>query len=50
MFLGMAAGAALASPALARWGWTGVTVLGAVASAAALGVRMLPGGKARSLA
>ncbi|HXN84279.1 MAG TPA: MFS transporter [Myxococcales bacterium] len=42
MFFGMSAGAALASNALARFGWTGVTVLGAVAACAALVVRALP--------
>src|SRR3984893_17489814 len=42
MFFGMSAGAALARNALARFGWTGVTVLGAVAACAALVVRALP--------
>jgi predicted MFS family arabinose efflux permease len=42
MFLGMSAGAALASNALAHFGWTGVTVLGALAAFAALVVRALP--------
>jgi predicted MFS family arabinose efflux permease len=42
MFFGMSAGAALASNALAHFGWTGVTVLGAVAACAALVVRALP--------
>ncbi len=42
MFFGMSAGAALASNALAHYGWTGVTVLGAVAACAALVVRALP--------
>ncbi len=44
MFLGMAAGAALASNALARYGWTGVTALGAIAACGALVVRALPEG------
>ncbi|MGV3680813.1 MAG: MFS transporter [Acidovorax sp.] len=40
MFIGMAAGAALGSLLLARWGWMGVTALAVAASLAALAVRM----------
>jgi predicted MFS family arabinose efflux permease len=39
MFIGMAAGAAIGSLALAQWGWAGVIVLSAAASAGALGLR-----------
>jgi len=42
MFIGMSAGAALGSLALAQWGWTGVAVLATATSLAALAVRMLP--------
>jgi predicted MFS family arabinose efflux permease len=42
MFLGMSAGAALASQALARYGWSGVMALGAAAATLALIVRSLP--------
>lgn len=41
MFIGMAAGAALGSLVLAQWGWMGVVGLATVASAAALGVRVV---------
>nr|WP_308789507.1 MFS transporter [Polyangium mundeleinium] len=41
MFIGMAAGAALGSLALAQWGWLGVVALATTASAAALAVRMV---------
>lgn len=40
MFIGMAAGAALGSQALAQWGWLGVVALATVASLAALAARM----------
>lgn len=43
VFIGMAAGGALGSLALAHWGWTGVTVVAAVAAAMALGLRVWPG-------
>jgi predicted MFS family arabinose efflux permease len=39
MFIGMAAGAAIGSLALAQWGWAGVVVLSAAASAGALALR-----------
>ena len=42
MFFGMATGAALASRALVRWGWSGVMALGTAASLAALVVRLVP--------
>jgi predicted MFS family arabinose efflux permease len=42
MFVGMATGAALASRALARYGWTGVMLLGGVASLMALVVHAWP--------
>jgi predicted MFS family arabinose efflux permease len=42
MFLGMSAGSALASHAFARFGWTGVATLGAVAASAAFAVRLFP--------
>ncbi len=45
MFIGMAGGAAIASHAFARYGWTGVTLTGVIASTLALVVRLLPGGK-----
>ena len=40
MFIGMSAGAALGSLALAQWGWLGVVGLATVGSLAALGVRV----------
>ena len=43
MFFGMSTGAALASRVLAKWGFTGVAVLGATAAALALVVRVVPG-------
>lgn len=42
MFFGMGAGAALASQIFAPFGWRGVMLLGAVAAALALVVRLLP--------
>ncbi len=42
VFIGMAAGGALGSLALAHWGWTGVTVVAASAAALALGLRVWP--------
>lgn len=42
LFLGMSLGAALASQALARYGWAGVMTLGASAAGLALLVRCLP--------
>ncbi len=42
MFLGMSAGAALASQAFVRYGWSGVMTLGAAAATLALVVRSLP--------
>lgn len=42
MFLGMSAGAALASQALVRYGWSGVMTLAAAAATLALLVRSLP--------
>lgn len=42
MFLGMSVGAALASQALVRYGWSGVMTLGAAAATLALIVRSLP--------
>ena len=42
MFFGMSSGAALASRALARWGFVGVAVFGVVTSALALTVRLWP--------
>lgn len=41
MFIGMAAGAALGSAALARWDWAGVVVVAIIAAAAALVVRLV---------
>jgi len=41
MFVGMAAGAGLGSLLLARWGWTGVTVLATASAVGALLVRLL---------
>ncbi len=43
MFIGMAAGAALGSLALAQWGWIAVVALATASSALALVVRMWPG-------
>ena len=43
VFIGMAAGGALGSLALAHWGWTGVTLVAASAAAVALILRMRPG-------
>ncbi|MBB1597755.1 MFS transporter [Achromobacter sp. UMC46] len=40
VFVGMAAGGALGSLALAHWGWTGVTLVAAGAAAAALALRL----------
>ena len=40
MFVGMSAGAALGSLALARWGWMGVVALATVAAGASLAVRL----------
>lgn len=48
MFFGMAAGAAIASRALAAWGFRGVAIVGSVASALALAVRLLPSPNAPS--
>jgi predicted MFS family arabinose efflux permease len=42
MFTGMAAGAALGSLALARFGWFGVAALATAAAVAALAVRLAP--------
>ncbi|MCY1200431.1 putative transporter [compost metagenome] len=42
VFVGMAAGGALGSMALARWGWAGVAALATATAAAALGLRTLP--------
>jgi len=46
MFLGMSAGAALASQVLPRFGWVGVMTLGAGAATLALAVRCWPGERA----
>ncbi|MFO0670630.1 MAG: MFS transporter [Polyangiaceae bacterium] len=46
MFFGMSSGAALASRALAHFGWSGVCALGALATLGALVVRALPGARA----
>ncbi|MGC4242570.1 MAG: MFS transporter, partial [Herbaspirillum sp.] len=43
MFIGMAAGAALGSLALAQWGWIAVVALAVAAAVLALVVRMWPG-------
>lgn len=43
VFIGMAAGGALGSLALAHWGWAGVTLVATIAAAAALGLRAWPG-------
>ena len=40
MFVGMSAGAALGSVALAQWGWAGVVAVATLGAVAALGVRM----------
>jgi predicted MFS family arabinose efflux permease len=42
MFTGMAAGAALGSLALTRFGWTGVAALATLSALASLGVRLMP--------
>jgi predicted MFS family arabinose efflux permease len=42
VFVGMAAGGALGSMALARWGWAGVTALASAAAVGALALRALP--------
>lgn len=42
VFIGMAAGGALGSLALAHWGWTGVTLTAAGAAAVALVLRLWP--------
>jgi len=42
VFVGMAAGGALGSMALARWGWAGVTTLASAAAVGALALRALP--------
>ncbi|HCW20810.1 MFS transporter [Achromobacter sp.] len=42
VFIGMAAGGALGSLALAQWGWTGVTLVATGAAAAALALRVWP--------
>ncbi len=46
MFFGMSAGAFLASRALARWGFSGVALLGVVAASLALMVRVWPSRRA----
>ena len=43
VFIGMAAGGALGSLALANWGWLGVTVVATLAAVGALLLRVLPG-------
>lgn len=43
VFIGMAAGGALGSLALANWGWLGVTVVATMAASGALLLRVLPG-------
>ena len=43
VFIGMAAGGALGSLALANWGWMGVTVVATAAATGALLLRVLPG-------
>ncbi len=43
VFIGMAAGGALGSLALANWGWMGVTLVATAAAAGALLLRVLPG-------
>jgi predicted MFS family arabinose efflux permease len=42
VFVGMAAGGALGSMALARWGWAGVTALASAAAVGAVALRALP--------
>ncbi|WP_332608982.1 MFS transporter [Achromobacter sp. ESBL13] len=49
VFIGMAAGGALGSLALAHWGWTGVTVVAAGAAALALGLRVWPAAGGRAI-
>lgn len=49
MFIGMAAGAALASTLLAHWGWTAVTAMATISALAAFAVRRLPDPDDRSL-
>lgn len=49
VFIGMAAGGALGSLALAHWGWTGVTVVAAGAAALALGLRVWPATGSRAI-
>ncbi len=43
VFIGMAAGGALGSLALANWGWMGVTLVATAAATGALLLRVLPG-------
>ena len=43
VFIGMSAGSALGSQALAAWGWAGVTLLATLFAAGALLVRLWPG-------
>ncbi|MGE8686153.1 MAG: MFS transporter [Achromobacter sp.] len=47
VFVGMAAGGALGSMALAHWGWSGVTALATATAAGALALRALPRRQAR---
>lgn len=49
VFVGMAAGGALGSLALAHWGWTGVTLVAAGAAALALGLRVWPASGSRAV-
>ncbi|WP_260986143.1 MFS transporter [Bordetella genomosp. 13] len=49
VFVGMAAGGALGSHALAAWGWMGVTALGTLAGLGALVLRSLPAGNNRPI-
>ena len=49
VFVGMAAGGALGSLALAHWGWTGVTLVAAGAAALALGLRVWPAPGSRAV-
>ena len=46
VFIGMSAGSALGSQALAAWGWAGVTVMATLFAAGALAVRLWPGAAA----
>lgn len=46
VFIGMSAGSALGSQALAAWGWIGVTALATLFAAGALVVRLWPGAAA----